>query len=467
MATAARDTQSAQKPGGIFGLFRPAPPADNTATDPADIARGFRHWQPRILFSSIVGYAMFYFVRTNLPVAMPYLQKDLGITKTDLGLFLTLQGVVYGISKFANGFFGDRCNARTFMATGLLLSAAANVAFGSASTALWLGIFWVLNGWFQGMGFPPCARLLTHWFAPRNFATKMALWNTSHSIGAGLVVVLCGYLVVYDWRLCFYVPAALAACAAIYLLLYLRDTPESLGLPPVEQYDAAAHPHAYAAPPAVATAVPAESEPEPPFFETLRDYVFSNPYIWLVSLANFFVYTIRYAFLNWAPTFLSEYKGVQIHHAAWMTAGFELAGLAGAVASGYLTDRYFGGRPIRLSLIAMLACAGSIFLFWRIPTQSEMLSTILIASVGFFIYIPQCLIGIAAAKLATKRAAATAVGLTGLFGYASTLLSGVGLGYLVQHYGWPAGFLTLVFVAAIASLIFAVSWFAPAYRTAK
>src|SRR5690349_6440767 len=90
----------------------------------------FRHRQNRTLIATMVGYAAYYFVRKNLSIAMPAMQADLGITKSDLGLFLTLHGLLYGVSKFANGFLGDRANARYFMITGLLLSAAANVVFG-------------------------------------------------------------------------------------------------------------------------------------------------------------------------------------------------------------------------------------------------------------------------------------------------------------------------------------------------
>ena len=130
------------------------------------------------------GYAIFYFVRKNIPVALPLMEKDLGVGKTELGAFLTAGDSVYGVSKLANGFLGDRASARWLMAAGLLLSGLINGLFGLASSAVVLGILWMINGWFQGMGFPPCARLLTHWFSPRELATKMSIWNTSHSIGA-------------------------------------------------------------------------------------------------------------------------------------------------------------------------------------------------------------------------------------------------------------------------------------------
>jgi OPA family glycerol-3-phosphate transporter-like MFS transporter/OPA family sugar phosphate sensor protein UhpC-like MFS transporter len=161
----------------LLGIFQPAPPVPVTLTDPAEIAAKYRRWQMRVLIFSIFGYAMFYFVRKNLGVAMPFMGKDLGITKEALGLFLTLHGVIYGVSKFANGFLADRANACVFMSTALLASALLNVWFGLSSTVVAFGLIWMLNGWFQGMGFPPCARLLANWFPPKQLATKFSIWS--------------------------------------------------------------------------------------------------------------------------------------------------------------------------------------------------------------------------------------------------------------------------------------------------
>ncbi len=428
-------------------VFEPAPAAAVTVTDPAQVRAQYLYWQTRILVSSIVGYAMFYFVRKNLSIAMPAMGKELGISKTDLGLFLTLHGLLYGVSKFAHGFVGDRANARTLMAAGLLLSAVVNVFFGLSSAILAFGVFWMLNGWVQGMGFPPCARLMTHWFPPRELATKMAIWNTSHSIGAGLVLVLCGYLVGYGWRLCFFVPAALAILCAILLLFALRDTPPSLGLPEVE---------GTAAPPGKDTA---EGDVvEPPFSAFLLKQVFANPYIWILAVAMFFVYTVRYAVLDWGPTLLSEAKGVHLRHAGWMVGAFEVSGIAGMLVSGWLTDKVFGGRGARVCLIFMVLAGLSVLLFWRLPGQSRWVSALLLCCAGFFIYGPQALVGVVTANLATKRAAATAIGFTSIFAYASTVLSGWGLGWLVERYGWDAGLGGLVGVAAVGSLLFVLAW---------
>src|SRR5215203_566471 len=126
----------------------------------AAMAWKFRYWQYRTLIFAMVGYAAFYFVRKNLSLAMPAMEADIGVKKTDLGLFLTLHGLLYGVSRFVNGMWADRSNARYFMVAGMMLSVGANVFFGFSSTVLFFGLAWMLNGWVQGMGFPPCCRVM-------------------------------------------------------------------------------------------------------------------------------------------------------------------------------------------------------------------------------------------------------------------------------------------------------------------
>jgi OPA family glycerol-3-phosphate transporter-like MFS transporter/OPA family sugar phosphate sensor protein UhpC-like MFS transporter len=438
--------------GGWLAVFQPGPPAAVMLTDPAAIAEKYRRWQVRVLVLSIFGYAMFYFVRKNLGVAMPFLAHDLGITKENLGLFLTLHGVIYGVSKFVNGFLADRANAAVFMSTALLASAVLNVWFGLSSTVVAFGLVWMVNGWFQGMGFPPCARLMANWFPPKQLATKFSIWNSSHNIGSIGIVLLCGFLVsgywfAADWRLCFFVPAVFAIAAAVVIWFVMPDTPPSAGLPEFE---------------GTHVDLP-EKQSHEDFNAFVMHQVFRNKYIWILATANFFVYTIRYAVFDWGPTLLGEVKHIHIVHAVWMIAGFEVFGLLGALLGGWITDRFLGGRAVRACVVYMALAGVSVLLFWKIPTQSELIITGLLCATGFFVYGPQCLLAIACANLATKRAAATAVGLTSIFGYASTVLSGYGLGFLVQHYGWDAGFAGLIGCAAVGTVLFIIAWPAKAH----
>lgn len=415
-----------------------------------DTAKRFKYWQTRTIVATMIGYAMFYFVRKNLSMAIPGMQEDLGITKSDLGIFLTLHGLVYGVSKFANGLIGDRVNARYFMVAGLVLCAICNLVFGFSSALLMFGVVWILNGWFQGTGFPPCARLLTHWVPPHQLATKMSVWNTSHSIGAALAVVVCGYAATFGWRWCFYIPSIIALMGAVFLWFTLRDTPRSVGLPEIT------------------VGKPQEEEEEKDeksksdFKKFVRRKVFGNPYIWVIAIANFFVYIMRAAILDWGPTLLGEWKGVDIQHAGWMVGGFEVCGIIGMLVAGWATDRFFGSRGPRVCVICMAGATLFAFMFWYFSSLPIWGSALLLMAAGFFIYGPQALVGIAASNLATKKAAATAVGFTGLFAYGSSIVSGWGFGTLAENYGWNYTFGALIGAGIAGTLIFLFAWKAKA-----
>jgi len=418
-------------------------------TDPAKIREKYSYWRMRQLYSTFIGYAIFYFLRKNISLALPVMETTLGLNKAQLGLFLTLHNLLYGISKFLNGILGDRANPRYFMVAGLFLSALMNIFFGFSTGLYTLGIVWMLNGWFQGMGFPPCARILSHWFSPKERGTKWAIWNTSHQTGGAIILILSGYLAQnYGWKSCFFVPAAIALIVAIFLLERLRDTPGSLGLPPVEVYTEEE---------GTPDNIKKEQKIED-FKEFLIQYVFKNKFIWIMCFANFFVYIIRYAFMDWAPSFLNQTRNVELSHAGWMTAGYEIAGIAGSLIAGWLTDRYFKSRRGPVCVIYMLLTLLSIFIFWMIPPGYAMVDTFMLLSIGFFIYGPQFLLAVMTADIATKKAAATAIGLTGLFGYLSGIVSGWGLGLVVDKFGWDGGFLMLVICAGISTLLFALTW---------
>ncbi len=441
-------------------LLSPPPPAP-----PVPVAQApalFRSWRVRQISTVFVGYAVYYFVRKNLPVAMPGMNQALGIGTAQLGLFLTLHDLVYGVSKFGNGVLADRSNPRYLMAAGLMLSALANVAFGLSSGLVVLGVLWLLNGWFQGMGFPPCARVLSHWVAPHERGVIWGIWNSSHQVGAAAIYVLAGALVsAYGWRAGFLVPALISIAVSGFVVYRLRDTPESLGLPAVTALSADRFPAAQSqadAPIASKKESPVSSPAQPgsdeAFHAYLHRHVFGNPDLWLLCLANFFVYVIRYGVMNWAPMYLFKVRGQSLLHASSSVAGFELAGLVGALAAGWLRDRVFSGRCAHLAMAYMLATAIALYAFWRFPSHGGLSDGGMLLLIGFCIYGPQFLVGLCAATLVGPAAVATAIGLTGLFGYASSAVSGLGFGALVAHSGWDAPFLFMIGGAVAAAVCF-------------
>lgn len=434
----------------------------------SDCGRRFTYWQYRTILGTMMGYTLFYFLRKNFSLAMPGMEAELGITKTSLGMFLSLHGLVYGLSKFVNGYWGDRSNSRRYLTAGLALCLMVNIGcgFGPVFAALFagtgsgpdftaalivvMGTLWVLNGLFQGSGFPPCARLLTHWIPPSELAMKMSIWNTSHSIGAGLIVVLCGYIMAYGgegaWRFCFWAPALIAGVGLLALWVVLRDTPSSVGLPEIP-----------------GTELKGARGNTPVDRQFLFDRVFYNPQIWLIGFANFTINLVRFAVLDWGPTLLKESKGLTLDHAGWLVAAFEIAGVAGMLAAGWITDRYMKGRAPRTCVFCMMGAASFMLVFSLLPpTAPFWLILAMLIGAGFCIYGPQALTGVTAANISTKKLAGTSIGFTSLFSYASVLVSGVGLGALADNYGWNSAYIVVISVAIAGTLIFMLLWHAKA-----
>ena len=438
--------------------------------------RAFLRGQRRMLVMTIIGYTLFYFLRKNLSLAMPGLAQDYGVTKTTLGIFLTLHGVVYGLGKFVCGPLSDRSRPRWFLMGGLALATLANVVFGfgpvlaalvsggaegaAFTTALVtvLGIAWVANGLFQATGNPPCLKLLSHWVPPNELATKLAIWNSSHSIGAGLITILCGYIMglgalgadgvgVGMWKWCFWVPAIIAGVGLVALMVWLPGTPEEEGMGGTGTTGVS----------------PVESNGQDvrcPSSDTALRRVYLNPVIWMVGLCCFMVYLTRFAILDWGPMLMKEAKGVSLAGAGWTVACFEIAGILGTLFSGWATDHLAGGRAPRVCLFMMLGAAAFMGLFWIIPSGSPaILYVAALSGAGFCIYGPQAMTGTTAVNIATRRFAGTAVGFTSLFSYASVLFSGWGMGALADRTGgWAVPFLSVVGAALVGAGLFLVLW---------
>ena len=327
--------------------------------DSTEIDRAYRYWRVRILFTSIIGYALYYFVRANINVPLKAMGDELHFSKAELGLITTVGGVTYGISKFINGFLGDHANPRYFMAIGLFGCAIMNVFFGLSSSVLFFASFWFLNNYFQGMGFPPCAKSMAYWFSPKERSTTFGIWHTSHMIGAALIGALTGYLVKYlGWRSCFYIPAALATGGVVIILLFLRDTPGSLGLPPVEVYKGEESIEQLAEelkePVAVesstqSSAISPESAafPSEPlsYWQIVWRYIFLSPYMWLISFANLSTYVLRYAQMTWGPTFLQETKHISVIGSGWLSFGSEMGGMVARSSPGSSPIASFAAAP--------------------------------------------------------------------------------------------------------------------------
>ncbi|SMF52410.1 MFS transporter [Pseudobacteriovorax antillogorgiicola] len=410
-----------------------------------EVDKSYRYWRIRVMYSMMIGYATFYFVRKNISMVTKSITDEFGFSNTEWGVVLSTATIAYAISKFASGILADRINPKYLMSLGLLASALANFAFGLSNAWSAFLVIWAINSLFQGMGMPPCSRLLTSWFSQREIGRAWGVWNASHQIGGAVIVVVSGYLVAhFGWRSAFFIPAIVALIVSLWLYNRLTDSPESMGLPPIEEFK------------------PEDSKektPEAlPFAVAFRKHILTNKWVWIVSIANFFVYIVRIGILDWAPKFLEEAKGFDIKQAGIVLSTYELAGIFGAFAAGWLSDTVFKGKRGPVSILFMLLLVSSVFILMLVPSGQILAMSGIFILIGFFVYGPQMLIAVAAADFASRSSAATAVGLTGLFGYMGATVCGIGTGVLVDHYGWSAALYFYLTSAIIGTALLLSTW---------
>ena len=450
----------------MTNFLSPPPFKPQMAADKVDKTYSLLRWQ--VFLGAFIGYAGFYIVRKNFSMAIPMLEP-FGFEKGELGIVLSMNAVAYGFSKFIMASISDRSNSRIFLPLGLVLAAVSMmfmivpVQYLGAEHKEWaIFLMAALNflvGWFNGMGWPPCGRVMTHWFSQKERGTWMSVWNCAHNVGGALVGPMAVYGAMWfgSWfygadQQCYFLvgtylfPACVAILIAIVAYCLIRDTPQSCGLPSIEEWR-----KDYAG-------TYTEKSEEVLSSREIFLTVLSNRFLWYIAFANAFVYMVRYGCLDWAPTILTE-KGINIKEAGWAYFAYEIAAIPGTLVCGWLSDRVFHGRRALPTIIFMAVVAVFIFIYWQFSDNITIVLLCLIA-IGFFIYGPVMLIGVQALDLAPKNAAGTAAGLTGFMGYVlgTALLANVVIGYVAQNAGWNWTFVLLILSCVISILLMMLTY---------
>ena len=438
------------------------PPAFKPEQTGPEADEKYRRLRWQVFLGIFIGYAGFYIVRKNFSMAIPML-APFGFEKDELSIVLSMNAIAYGFSKFLMASISDRSNAQRFLPLGLV-AAALSMLFmivpvqflGAEHKVAAITLMAVLNflvGWFNGMGWPPCGRVMTHWFSIKERGTWMSFWNCAHNVGGALVGPMAVYGAMWfgSW---FYqnsdyyfligtyaFPAAVAVLIAVIAYCMIRDTPQSCGLPSIEKWSGHASKN--------------YSEKAEQVLSTREIFkvVLSNKFLWYIAFANAFVYMVRYGCLDWAPTILTE-QGIDIKSAGWAYFAYEIAAIPGTIFCGWLSDSVFKGRRALPTIIFMALIIAVIFVYWQNITNLNIVIGCLIA-IGFLIYGPVMLIGVQALDLAPKNVAGTAAGLTGFMGYVlgTAVLANIVIGYVAENAGWDWTFILLM-VACVLSIVF-------------
>ena len=407
-----------------FRISKPAP--DRVPGDRVDAE--YRRLRSRTFWGASVVYSLYYVCRMTLSVVKQPLIDGGVLSASDLGLIGSALLLVYAFGKFVNGFIADYCNIRRFMAAGLFVSAAVNLVMGllgffgravSVPGIVMMAVFFILwgaNGWVQSMGAPPGIINLSRWFPLSKRGTYYSIFSSTPYIGKFLTFILTGVIVgALGWEWGFIFAAAAGFAGTAISLVFISDTPESKGLPSIQE---------------LSGEKPVKTDSMPT--RELQKIVLRHPGIWIIALSSAFVYITQYAISGWGVLFLQKAKDFSLQGATQIIAFSEAFGVAGTIFAGWLSDTVFRGDRVKPVLISGIFCCVSLLLF--LFTGGGYLMNILYVSVfSLFIGVLYCIVaGLMAVDIVPRKATGAALGIVGISSYVAAAIQDVVTGYLIE-----------------------------------
>lgn len=412
----------------LYSFYRISKPSGETVPE-NEIRPRYLSIRNRTFWGVTVAYSLYYVCRMSLSVVKQPLIDEGFLTAGQLGVIGSALLFVYAVGKFLNGFIADYCNIRRFMFTGLAVSAAINLLMGilgivNGYTAIPLSVIfilfavmWGLNGWMQSMGSPPGVISLSRWFPQSRRGTFYSIFSASPYLGEFISFILTGLIVgAFGWQWGFVVAAAAGGAGALLILLTVSDTPESQGLPSIQQLSGE-------------DVKPVDKMPT----RELQKMIFRHPGIWVIALSSAFIYITKYAIAGWGVLFLQKERAFSLEQATQIIAFSAVFGVLGTVLAGWLSDRVFHSDRIRPAILsgAVSSVALALFLF---AGGGYVMNVLYVSVFSLSIGVLYCIVaGLMAVDIVPRKATGAALGIVGISSYVAAGLQDITSGYLIQY----------------------------------
>ena len=377
-------------------------------------------------------YIFYYLTRYNYPVALPFLKDALGISAVKVGLIATALTVGYAIGQLINGVLVDRKGPRLMMTIGGMGVLVANLFMGGSAFYTMLVMGWLANGYFQSMGYPSSLRLISNWFPRGERGKQIGISEAAQSAASIAILPFSGWLAMtFDWRLVFIVPGLMMGVATLWFWRNAQDYPS-----PTQT---------------VSAWVPTQDNLLSDAW-TRYKVALGNWRLVCANLSYGLCQYVRYAMITWIPSYLFEVSGDTIFTAAIKGTTFQIGGVIGSFAIGWLSDLPLMHNRrwavIALAMVTSAVAAGAI----GIAPGAWVMVALFVAGVGIesievaYFLIPSDFLG--------DDMTATGVGCMNATGKAVASLQGVTLGAIIDTFSYGAAFATAgVFSLLAAALV--------------
>ena len=412
---------------GLYSFYRISKPSKESVS-PENVKETYKSLRNRTFWGATIAYSLYYVCRMSINVVkQPLIDEDI-LSAGQLGLIGSALLFVYAVGKFLNGFIADYCNIRRFMATGLFISAVVNLMMGAFGLFdgmlptmlifIMFAVLWGINGWMQSMGSAPGVISLSRWFPQSRRGSYYSLFSTSPYIGEFISYNLLALVVAWlGWQAGFIVAAIAGLAGALIILMFVSDTPESCGLPSVQELSGEAM----------------TKEDKMPTRE-LQKMILKHPGIWVIAISSAFIYITRYAIAGWGVLFLQKARGFDLADASQVIAFSAISGVLGTVLAGWLSDRVFKGDRVKPAVLSGILGTLSLILFLFVG-GGFVLNIFYVSLFSLATGVLYCIVaGLMAVDIVPRKATGAALGVVGISSYVAAGIQDIASGYLIQGF---------------------------------
>lgn len=409
----------------LFSLYRISKPSVDKVPE-ENIDSTYKSLRSKTFWGATIAYSLYYVCRMSINVVKQPLIDEGVVTAGELGLIGSALLFVYAVGKFLNGFIADYCNIRRFMATGLFISALANLILGvlglfklpALLVFVMFALLWGLNGWVQSMGSAPGVISLSRWFPQSKRGSYYSLFSTSPYIGEFISYNVLALVVAWlGWQSGFIVAAVAGLVGTALIMFFVSDTPESKGLPSVQ----------------VLSGEDMTSKDKQPTKE-LQKMILRHPGIWVIALSSAFIYITKYAIAGWGVLYLQKQHAFSLEEASQVIAFSAIFGILGTVLAGWLSDKVFKGDRAKPAVLSGILSSLSLFLFLFVG-GGFLMNIFYVSLFSLSVGVLYCIVaGLMAVDIVPRKATGAALGVVGISSYIAAGLQDITSGYLIQGY---------------------------------
>lgn len=394
-----------------------------------------------------VTYAAMYMARYNFSMAAPFLKTVFGWDKTQIGVIISVAAGVYGFGAILNGPLGDKLGGRKSMLIGASGAVVFNLLFGIGAYLGFLGkgtfmlcylsVAWGLNMYFQSFSALALIKVNAGWFHVSERGVFSAIFGSIIQLGRYFILT-GGPLIAANlpWQGLFFVPAIMVAIMGYLTYRNVYDSPEQVGLQEFDVQDASS------------------GDTGAVTLKYVLAKVFANPVTVTIAVAELCTGFVRNGFEYWFPMYMVEAQHMKLNSPIFAKSAGPIvfAGVVGAFCAGFMSDKIFKARRPPVAFVGYALQVLSLAVIWKAPSMEWVIAAFVVNSFAISM-VHSMLSGTASMDFGGKKAAATAAGLFDGMQYIGGSFAGIGMGWMLDKYGWSSWGPSMIAFSAIGCVL--------------